>query len=245
MRAGRAARPSAARRIPVAFRILGPDGAAADQLRDRPDQAAAPLPGPRRHQRLPAPAPDARRRHLDDDGRHRRRRRLPVLRRVHPARPRRRSAIRRCSGLPFVIAGDTKLAPLPAPAADQRRRPLHRAPGSTASAHLRVGRATLLRFRVPGRRRSNRYLGAIAHMSAFEVRTQALTHLHAGRGRAHLPRPVRQPRRVPAVHGVPGGRHGTPGRVHRLRHLTRPESAILAGRSAASSVKGGSCGQIA
>jgi len=43
-------------------------------------------------------------------------------------------------------------------------------------SHLSVGRATLLRFKVDATLEP--YLGALAHMSAFEVRTQSLTHLH-------------------------------------------------------------------
>jgi hypothetical protein len=46
------------------------------------------------------------------------------------------------------------------------------------TSHLYVNRGTLLRFRVPGATLEP-YLGAMAHMSAFEVRTQGLIHLHA------------------------------------------------------------------
>ncbi|WP_212843995.1 hypothetical protein [Catellatospora sp. IY07-71] len=79
-------------------------------------------------------------------------------------------------GLPFVIPGDTKVAPLPgpAPSAVAGRYVVNRLDGTT---HLRVGRSGLLSFEVPGARLEP-YLGALAHMSAFEVRTQALTHLH-------------------------------------------------------------------
>lgn len=80
-------------------------------------------------------------------------------------------------GLAFVIAGDTKLAPLPAPAASSVAGPytMERVDGTS---HLLVNRGTLLRFRVPGATLEP-YLDAIAHMSAFEVRTQGLIHLHA------------------------------------------------------------------
>lgn len=80
-------------------------------------------------------------------------------------------------GLAFVIAGDTKLAPLPAPAASSVAGPftVERVDGTS---HLLVNKGTLLRFRVPGATLEP-YLGAIAHMSAFEVRTQGLIHLHA------------------------------------------------------------------
>jgi hypothetical protein len=50
------------------------------------------------------------------------------------------------------------------------------------TSHLYVNRGTLLRFRVRGPTGSatlEPYLGAMAHMSAFEVRTQGLIHLHA------------------------------------------------------------------
>lgn len=79
-------------------------------------------------------------------------------------------------GLPFVIPGDTRLAPLPAPAATSKAG-AHTVVRLDGTAHLNAGRATLLRFQVPGATLEP-YLGALAHMSAFEVRTQALTHLH-------------------------------------------------------------------
>lgn len=80
-------------------------------------------------------------------------------------------------GLSFVIAGDTKLAPLPPPAASSAAGPytVERLDGTD---HLYVNKATLLRFRVPGATLEP-YLGAFAHLSAFEVRTQGLIHLHA------------------------------------------------------------------
>lgn len=78
-------------------------------------------------------------------------------------------------GMPFVIAGDTKLAPLPPPAATSTAGP-YTVKRLDGLAHLLVGRSTLLRFEVDAALEP--YLGALAHMSAFEVRTQALTHLH-------------------------------------------------------------------
>lgn len=79
-------------------------------------------------------------------------------------------------GLAFVIAGDTRLAPLPAPAATSTAGPftVERVDGTS---HLYVNRSALLRFKVPGATLEP-YLDAIAHMSAFEVRTQGLIHLH-------------------------------------------------------------------
>jgi hypothetical protein len=78
-------------------------------------------------------------------------------------------------GVPFVIAGDTKLAPLPAPAPASAAGP-YTVTRLDGISHLLVGRPALLRFAVDATLEP--YLGAMAHMSAFEVRTQALTHLH-------------------------------------------------------------------
>ncbi|MEV4410362.1 hypothetical protein [Catellatospora sp. NPDC049609] len=80
-------------------------------------------------------------------------------------------------GLHFIIPGDTKLAPLPAPAPSSVTAGKYVVNRLDGTAHLRVGRSSLLRFEVPGASLEP-YLGALAHMSAFEVRTQALTHLH-------------------------------------------------------------------
>ncbi|WP_239120585.1 hypothetical protein [Catellatospora chokoriensis] len=84
-------------------------------------------------------------------------------------------------GLPFLITGDTKLAPLPAPA------PTATADGFTLTrldgvTHLRAGRGELLRVQVSsptGPPVLEPHLGAMAHLSAFEVRTLGLTHAHA------------------------------------------------------------------
>ncbi|GIH04628.1 hypothetical protein Rhe02_26950 [Rhizocola hellebori] len=78
-------------------------------------------------------------------------------------------------GVPFVIAGDTKLAPMPAPASASAAGP-YTVTRLDGTAHLIAGRPALLRFAVDAQLEP--YLGALAHMSAFEVRTQALTHLH-------------------------------------------------------------------
>lgn len=79
-------------------------------------------------------------------------------------------------GLNFVITGDTKLQPLAGPAASSTVDGLtvNRVDGT---ANLIVGKGTILRFAAPGAALEP-YLGAAAHLSAFEVRTQALTHLH-------------------------------------------------------------------
>jgi hypothetical protein len=84
-------------------------------------------------------------------------------------------------GLPFVIAGDTRLAPLPGPAGSVSVDgfAVTRLDGT---AHLRAGKGALLRFQVSsgtGLPQLEPHLGAMAHLSAFEVRTQGLTHAHA------------------------------------------------------------------
>ena len=85
-------------------------------------------------------------------------------------------------GLPFVIAGDTRYVPLPAPAsrASVDGFTVTRLDGT---AHLGAGRAAIVRFQVTDRAGApvptlEPYLGAYAHVSAFEVFTQGLTHLH-------------------------------------------------------------------
>ncbi|WP_117208907.1 hypothetical protein [Allorhizocola rhizosphaerae] len=78
-------------------------------------------------------------------------------------------------GLPFVIAGDTKLVPLPGPAASATAGP-HTVTRLDGIAHLRAGQSALLRFGVNATLEP--YLGSYAHMSAFEVRTGALLHMH-------------------------------------------------------------------
>ncbi len=78
-------------------------------------------------------------------------------------------------GVPFVIAGDTKLVPLPPPAATATAGP-YTVKRLDGISHLNVGRSALLRFEVDATLEP--YLGSLAHLSAFEVRTQALTHLH-------------------------------------------------------------------
>ncbi|GIE95485.1 hypothetical protein [Paractinoplanes rishiriensis] len=83
-------------------------------------------------------------------------------------------------GVPFVIAGDTTMIPVPAPAATARSGPftVRRLDGT---ADLASGSQAALQFQVT---RSGRpvtlepYLGAYAHLSNFEVRTQGLMHLH-------------------------------------------------------------------
>ena len=83
-------------------------------------------------------------------------------------------------GVPFVIPGDTAMVPVPAPQAQARsgRYTVRRLDGT---AELTSGTHAALRFQVlrDGRPATlEPYLGAYAHLSNFEVRTQGLQHLH-------------------------------------------------------------------
>ncbi|HEX8631824.1 MAG TPA: hypothetical protein VF755_27000, partial [Catenuloplanes sp.] len=83
-------------------------------------------------------------------------------------------------GVPFVIAGDTTMVPVPAPAATTRTGPftVRRLDGTT---DLVSGRQAAVRFQVTRAGTPvtlEPYLGAYAHLSNFEVRTQGLKHLH-------------------------------------------------------------------
>jgi hypothetical protein len=83
-------------------------------------------------------------------------------------------------GVPFVIPGDTTMVPVPAPAeaADAGGFRVRRVDGA---ADLPSGGHTVVTFQVTRDGRPvalQPYLGAYAHLSAFEVRTQGLQHLH-------------------------------------------------------------------
>ena len=85
-------------------------------------------------------------------------------------------------GTRFVIPGDTRVVPVPAPVAQARAGgfTVRRVDGA---APVPADQPAALRFQVldsRGRPVSDLepYLGAHAHMSAFDVYTQALTHLH-------------------------------------------------------------------
>jgi hypothetical protein len=83
-------------------------------------------------------------------------------------------------GVPFVIAGDTTMIPVPAPKAEARSGgyTVRRLDGAR---DLTSGAQTALQFQVlrDGRPAAlEPYLGAYAHLSNFEVRTQGLEHLH-------------------------------------------------------------------
>jgi hypothetical protein len=79
-------------------------------------------------------------------------------------------------GLNFIITGDTLLRPMPGPAASANADG-YLVTRLDGTAHLKVGEGSILRFSV-GDAVLEPYLGALAHISAFEVRTQALAHLH-------------------------------------------------------------------
>ncbi len=83
-------------------------------------------------------------------------------------------------GVPFVIPGDTAMIPVPAPeeTATSGDYTVRRLDGT---ADLTSGAQTALEFQVlrdgqPAELEP--YLGAYAHLSNFEVRTQGLKHLH-------------------------------------------------------------------
>lgn len=83
-------------------------------------------------------------------------------------------------GVPFVIAGDTTMVPVPAPAAVARSGPftVRRLDGT---ADLASGTHSAVQFQVTRDGKPvtlEPYLGAYAHLSNFEVRTQGLEHLH-------------------------------------------------------------------
>jgi hypothetical protein len=83
-------------------------------------------------------------------------------------------------GVPFVIAGDTTMVPVPAPAAVAQSGPftVRRLDGT---ADLASNRQAVIKFEVARDGRPvtlEPYLGAYAHLSNFEVRTQGLKHLH-------------------------------------------------------------------
>ncbi|MFC7529193.1 hypothetical protein [Actinoplanes sp. GCM10030250] len=83
-------------------------------------------------------------------------------------------------GIPFVIAGDTTMVPVPAPRERARSGPytVRRLDGT---ADLASGTPAALQFQVLRDGRPavlEPYLGAYAHLSNFEVRTQGLKHLH-------------------------------------------------------------------
>jgi hypothetical protein len=83
-------------------------------------------------------------------------------------------------GLPFVVPGDTTMVPVPTPADRAESGPftVRRLDGT---ADLESGRHTALQFQVTRGGKPvtlEPYLGAYAHLSNFEVRTQGLEHLH-------------------------------------------------------------------
>lgn len=86
-------------------------------------------------------------------------------------------------GVSFVIAGDTTLAALPAPAAASTSAELT-VTRLDGAAHVPEDRPVLLQFAVTDASGAQvtalePYLGSLAHMSAFSARDQSLTHVHA------------------------------------------------------------------
>jgi hypothetical protein len=82
----------------------------------------------------------------------------------------------------FIITGDTSHEPVPVaePAVDVGPFTVDRMDGT---ADLAAGRATALRFQIRDARGDpvaalEPYLGAFAHVSSFDVLTMAMTHLH-------------------------------------------------------------------
>ncbi|MFI5496079.1 hypothetical protein [Actinoplanes sp. NPDC051859] len=83
-------------------------------------------------------------------------------------------------GVPFVIAGDTTMVPVPAPEA-QARSGAYTVRRLDGVADLTSGTQTGMQFQVLTSGQPvtlEPYLGAYAHLSTFEVRTQGLKHLH-------------------------------------------------------------------
>jgi hypothetical protein len=83
-------------------------------------------------------------------------------------------------GVPFVIAGDTSMTPVPAPRA-RARSGAYTVNRLDGTADLTSGTQSALQFQVLRDGRPavlEPYLGAYAHLSNFEVRTQGLQHLH-------------------------------------------------------------------
>jgi len=85
-------------------------------------------------------------------------------------------------GVPFVVAGNTTYVPLPAPASSVRAGGLT-VTRMDGTARLKAGRPAVLRFQVRDAGGApvtslEPYLGVFAHVSAFDVLTGSLTHLH-------------------------------------------------------------------
>lgn len=161
--------------IPVSFRILGPDGATLTEyetVQAKPLHLFVIRDDVSGYQHLhPTFDGDAWSSTLDvDDG--------GSYRLYAEFTPQRRAWLGHpvILGLSFIIPGDTKLAPLPGPAAISEAG-AYKVERLDGTSHLIAGQGALLRFGVPGAVLEP-YLGAIAHMSAFEVRTMALVHLH-------------------------------------------------------------------
>jgi hypothetical protein len=96
----------------------------------------------------------------------------------------------------FIVTGDTSYEPVPAAQPAVRAGP-YTVARLDGSADLAAGPATALRFQVRDRRGQpvaalEPYLGAFAHVSSFDVLTAAMTHMH----------PVVAPNAGPPADGV-------------------------------------------
>jgi hypothetical protein len=167
--------------VPLAFRVLGPDGRPAAgyaPLQERPLHLYVVREDLQFYQHLhPEPAGDTWTAsvRVPDGGVYRAYAEFLPLDRAGSGHP-------TVLGMRFIIAGDTRAVPVPAPAARASAGgfTVRRLDGALPVA---ADRPAALRFQVlddggravPG---LQPYLGAYAHVSAFDVYTQALTHLH-------------------------------------------------------------------
>jgi hypothetical protein len=169
------------RAIPVAFRILGPDGAPAtayEPVQTRPLHLYVVREDLSAYQHLhPQLTGDTWTATVDvpDGGAYR------IYAEFTPA-GRAGSGHPTVLGVPFVITGDTTYVPppLPVPAVRAGGFTVKRLDGTT---RLKAGRPDVLRFQVLDAAGTpvaslEPYLGVFAHVSAFEVLTGGLTHLH-------------------------------------------------------------------
>ena len=169
------------RAVPVAFRIIGPDGAPAtayEPVQTKPLHLYVVREDLTAYQHLhPELAGDTWTATVDvpDGGAYRIYAEFIPVGRAGSGHP-------TVLGVPFVITGDTTFVPLPAPVSAVRAGGLtvKRIGGTT---HLKAGRPAVLHFQVLGAGGApvlslEPYLGVFAHVSAFEVLTGGLTHMH-------------------------------------------------------------------
>jgi hypothetical protein len=167
--------------VPLAFRVVGPDGRPAAgyaPLQDRPLHLYVVREDLQHYQHLhPELVGDTWTAsvRVPDGG---------VYRAYAEFLPQERAGLGHATvlGTRFIIAGDTRAVPVPAPAARASTGgfTVRRLDGT---APVPADRPAALRFQVVdrgGRPAPNLqpYLGAYAHVSSFDVYTQAITHLH-------------------------------------------------------------------